>query len=79
MKELVFEKEESITGITVYKIFFGIECLCREEEIGQNAQRCTDGRSVAYTKAQAKYDEFHERKKAGYPKVEILASTKFPD
>jgi len=74
MKKLTLEKEESLTGITIYKVFFGIECLFRREAIGNNAILCTDGRTVAETEAQAAYDLYKDKISAGYPKTTIMES-----
>ena len=77
MKKLTFEKEETITGITVYKVFFGIECLSRQEEVGSNSQIADNGQSVAYNRAKDCFDECLERFKNGYPKTETIASVEF--
>lgn len=74
MKQLTLEKEEGIDGITVYKVFYGVMCLRREEEVGPNAAICIDGRTEAQTKASAYYQECLSRVNAGYPKITILAS-----
>lgn len=74
MRKLTLEKEEGIDGITVYKVFFGVQCLRREEEIKENAQKCADGRSVAETRATVYYEECLKLVNEGYPKVTVLAS-----
>lgn len=74
MKKLTFEKEETITGVTVYKVFFGIDCLSTQEEVGSNAQIATNGKSVAYNRARDLFEECYQRSKNGYPKSETILS-----
>jgi hypothetical protein len=75
MSKLYLEKEETLEGTIVYRVCHGISILARFEEIGAHAQECVDGKSVALTLAEGKYNEFLERYKDGYPKTETLLST----
>lgn len=76
-KDLTLEKEERIDGITVYKVFFGVECLKREEEIGANKQIDVDGVTIACGNAWRFYEDCLKRMEEGYPRMKLLASKTF--